>query len=63
MPGDLERLWLGHAQRTITDLYTTGLEEDRVWRREWAGRVGLGFSLNGLLGATNVVAIDSQQAA
>jgi len=63
VPGDIERLWLGHAQRTITDLYATGLQQDRVWRREWADRAGLGFSLNGLRWATNVVAIDSQQAA
>ena len=63
VPSDIERLWLGHSQRTITDLYATGLQQDRVWRREWADRAGLGFSLNGLHGATNVVAIDAQQAA
>jgi integrase len=63
VPGDLERLWLGHSQRTITDLYATGLQQDRAWRREWVERAGLGFSLNGLHWATNVVSIDSQQAA
>jgi hypothetical protein len=53
VPGDLERLWLGHTQKTITDLYATGLQQDREWRREWVERAGLGFSLNGLQWATN----------
>jgi integrase len=53
VPGDLERLWLGHTQKTITDLYATGLQQDREWRREWLERAGLGFSLNGLQWATN----------
>jgi hypothetical protein len=48
----LERLWLGHTQKTITDLYATGLQQDRVWRREWVERAGLGFS-NGLHGLQN----------
>jgi hypothetical protein len=43
-------IWLGHARRTVTDLYATGLQQDSGWRREWCDRVGLGFSLNGLLG-------------
>jgi integrase len=62
-PEDLIGLWLGHARRTVTDLYATGLQQDRAWRAEWCERVGLGFSLVGLRWATKVVAIDSVKAA
>jgi integrase len=51
-PEDLTGLWLGHARKTITDLYATGLQQDASWRREWCDRVGLGFSL-GLYWAIN----------
>jgi len=63
VPEDLIGLWLGHARRTITDLYAAGLQHDFAWRCEWAERTGLGFSLVGLPWATNVVPIDSRQAA
>ena len=62
VPGDLERLWLGHAQRTVTDLYAGGLQLDKAWRREWCDRAGLGFEL-GDVGLQKVVPIDSAQAA
>ena len=42
-PQDIERLWLGHASATVTDLYARGLRLDEAWRREWCERVGLGF--------------------
>ena len=63
VPEDLIRLWLGHAKPTVTDLYADGLKNDSAWRQEWAGRVGLGFSLNGLLGLQNVVQIDAAKVA
>ncbi|MFZ3277613.1 MAG: site-specific integrase [Candidatus Sulfotelmatobacter sp.] len=62
VPGDLERLWLGHAQRTVTDLYAGGLQLDKAWRREWCDRAGLGFEL-GYAGLQKVVPIDSAKAA
>jgi integrase len=62
-PEDLIRLWLGHATLTVTDLYADGLKNDSAWRQEWAERVGLGFSLNGLLGLQNVVPIDAAKVA
>jgi integrase len=52
VPGDLIDLWIGHAPRSVTDLYANGLKNDRVWRREWCDRAGLGFSV-GLCGASN----------
>jgi integrase len=63
VPEDLIRLWLGHATMTVTDLYADGLKNDSAWRQEWAERVGLGFSLNGLLGLQNVVQIDAAKVA
>lgn len=62
-PEDLIRFWLGHSNKSITDLYADGLKGDTAWREEWAGRVGLGFSLNGLLGLQNVVPIDAARVA
>jgi hypothetical protein len=63
VPEDLTRLCLGHANKTVTDLYAEGLREDLIWRREWCERVGLGFSLDGLFGVTNVVSIDNVKVA
>ena len=45
VPEDLIGLWLGHAPKSVTDLYANGLQHDLVWRREWCDRVGLGFSI------------------
>lgn len=58
VPEDLITMWLGHAKETVTDFYAGGLKNDSAWRQEWCERVGLGYSLNGLLGLQNVVAID-----
>jgi integrase len=57
VPEDLIQLWLGHSKKTVTDRYAGGLSKDLAWRREWCDRVGLGFSLDGLLGLQNSVAI------
>jgi hypothetical protein len=63
VPEDLTRLWLGHSKQTVTDLYAVGLEKDEAWRREWCERVGLGFSLVGLLGLQNAVPTDAVKVA
>ncbi len=63
VPEELIGLWLGHAPRTITDLYAEGLKRDRVWRREWCEKAGLGFSWVGLYGARNSVPITLEKAA
>ena len=63
VPEDLVRFWLGHAGASITDTYANGLREDLTWRQEWSQRTGLGFSLNGLHGVTNVVQIDATRVA
>jgi integrase len=63
VPEDITRLWLGHSKESVTDYYAGGLKNDSAWRQEWSERVGLGFSLNGLLGLQNVVPIDSAKVA
>lgn len=45
-PGDLEKLWLGHASRSVTDDYARQLREDLPFMQEWAERAGLGFSMS-----------------
>ena len=63
VPEDLIKLWLGHSKKTLTDYYAGGLTKDLAWRQEWSERVGVGFSLVGLLGLQNVGQIDSAKAA
>jgi len=43
VPWDLEKFWIGHASKDITDKYAEQLKEDVEHRREWAEKVGLGF--------------------
>ena len=63
VPEDLIRLWLGHSKQTVIDFYAAGLEKDEAWRREWCERVGLGFTLDGLLGLQNAVDDTAEEAA
>jgi integrase len=41
---DLIRLWLGHGQATVTDLYVN-IDNDKAWTKTEAERVGVGFTL------------------
>jgi integrase len=45
VPWDLEKFWIGHANKDVTDTYVEQLTGDVEYRREWAERVGLGFEL------------------
>lgn len=45
VPEDLIRFWIGHADESVTDGYSK-LREDRMYRKEIAEQVGLGFELN-----------------
>ena len=45
VPEDLIQLWMGHASKSVTDDYARQLQQDLPFRREWAERVGLGFSI------------------
>jgi integrase len=43
-PEDLIRFWLGHANKSVTDLYSK-LKEDVTFRKKIAEEVGIGFEL------------------
>jgi integrase len=45
VPNDLIQYWIGHAPKTVTDVYSK-IKSDRKFRREVAEKVGLGFQLN-----------------
>jgi len=45
VPWDLEKFWLGHANRDVTDKYAEQLKEDLEWRKSVAEKTGLGFNL------------------
>lgn len=44
VPEDLIRFWLGHAGKTVTDIYSK-LTSDTGFRKQVAEKVGLGFEL------------------
>jgi hypothetical protein len=48
VPWDLQKLWLGHANKDVTDRYAEQLKEDVEWRKQEAERAGLGFELPAL---------------
>lgn len=43
-PEDLIRFWLGHANKSVTDVYSK-LKEDVTFRKKVAEQVGIGFDL------------------
>ncbi len=45
VPWDLQKLWLGHANKDVTDRYAEQLKEDVEWRKQEAETAGLGFKL------------------
>jgi integrase len=45
VPWQLEKFWLGHASRDISDRYAEGLSDDLKWRKQVAQQTGLGFSV------------------
>ena len=45
MPWDLEKFWIGHANKDVTDKYAAQLKEDEEWRKDVAEKTGLGFAL------------------
>jgi integrase len=43
VPWDLEKFWIGHANKDVADKYAEQLKEDVEYRHKWAEKVGLGF--------------------
>lgn len=55
VPWQLEKFWLGHASRDISDRYAEGLSDDLTWRKQVVQQTGLGFSIPvGQLGQLSV---------
>jgi len=50
VPADIERLWLGHANRTVGDDYSL-LKRNIKFRKQIADRIGVGFELPGSISA------------
>jgi integrase len=44
-PWDLEKFWMGHANKSVTDKYADQLKEDVEWRKGVTEKIDLGFSL------------------
>jgi hypothetical protein len=59
VPWDLEKFWIGHANKDVTDRYAEQLKEDVEFRQEWAEKIGLGF----VLGPSNLIQMKKGQAA
>ena len=45
VPWDLEKMWMGHAHKDLTDQYAEQLREDVKYRCQWCKKIGLGFVL------------------
>jgi integrase len=45
VPWDLEKIWMGHAHKDLTDQYAEQLPEDVKYRHKWCEEIGLGFIL------------------
>jgi integrase len=67
VPWDLEKLWIGHANKSVSDKYAEQLKEDVEWRKEVAEQTGLGFSLPilpvGQLGQPSELNVEAAKAA
>jgi len=66
----VEKFWIGHANKDVTDKYAAQLKEDVEWRKDVAEKTGVGFALPasieisiGLLGQPKVVRSEEAKAA
>jgi integrase len=61
VPWDLQKLWLGHANKDVTDRYAEQLKEDVEWRKEEAERARLGFTLPTVESSVGLLGLPKQQ--
>jgi integrase len=61
VPWDLQKLWLGHANRDVTDRYAEQLKEDVDWRKEVAENAGLGFKLPTIESSVGLLGLPKQK--
>src|SRR6266566_4423688 len=45
VPWDLEKMWMGHTHKDLTDQYAEQLREDVKYRLKWCEKIRLGFVL------------------
>ena len=60
-PWDLQKLWLGHANKDVTDRYGEQLKEDVEWRKQEAERAGLGFKLPNVESSVGLLGLPKEQ--
>jgi hypothetical protein len=61
VPWDQQKLWLGHANKDVTDRYAEQLKEDVEWRKEVAENAGLGFRLPTAESSVGLLGLPKQQ--
>jgi integrase len=61
VPWDLQKLWLGHANKDVTDRYAEQLKEDVEWRQQETERAGLGFKLPTIESSVGLLGLPKQQ--
>jgi integrase len=61
VPWDLQKLWLGHANKDVTDRYAEQLKEDVEWRKQEVERAGLGFELPAVGSVVGLLGLPKQQ--
>ncbi len=61
VPWDLEKFWLGHANKSVTDKYSEQLKKDVEWRKEVAENTGLGFKLPTVESSVGLLGLPKQQ--
>jgi len=61
VPWDLQKLWLGHASKDVTDRYAEQLKEDVEWRKQEAEKAGLGFKLPSIESSVGLLGLPKRQ--
>jgi integrase len=61
VPWDLQKLWLGHANKDVTDRYAEQLKEDVEWRKQEAERAGFVFKLPTIESSVGLLGLPKQQ--
>lgn len=61
VPWDLQKLWLGHANKDVTDRYAEQLKDDVEWRKREAEKAGLGFELPTVESSIGLLGLPKQQ--
>jgi integrase len=56
-----KKLWLGHANKDVTDRYAEQLKEDVEWRKQEAERAGLGFKLPTIESSVGLLGLPKEQ--